>query len=82
MAQTLMAHLPFLTRIHSWVPMISYMRLLWSNFFIYVFMLLHVISFSIFSDLWSLKIKNENNDTKTQTATASCIGLDYLEFSS
>ena len=42
-----MAHLPCLTRTRSWVPMIPYMRLLWSNFCIYLFVLL--ILFSIFS---------------------------------
>ena len=63
MAQTLMARLPWLTRTHSWVPMIPYMRLLSSNFCIYVFLLL--FSFSIFSDRRSLKIENENNNTKT-----------------
>ena len=72
MAQTLMAHLPCLTRTRPWVPMIPYMRLLWSNFCIYVFMLL--FSFSIFSDRRSLKMENENNSTKTLTAEA-------LEFS-
>ena len=45
------------------------MRLLWLNFCIYVFMLL--FSFSIFSDPWSLKIENENNNTKT----LDCRGL-------
>ena len=36
MARTLMACLPCLTRTGSLVPMIPYMRLLWSNFCIYV----------------------------------------------
>ena len=43
--------------------MILCMRLLWSNFCIFVFMLL--FSFSIFSDWQSFKIENENNSTKT-----------------
>ena len=79
MAQTLMAHLPRLTRTRSWVPMIPYMRLLWSNFCLYVFMLL--LSFSVFSDRWSLKIENENNSMKNLTAEAPYIGLESLEFS-
>ena len=40
MARALMARLPWLTRARSWVPMISYMRLLWSNLCIIFFMLL------------------------------------------
>ena len=39
------------------------MRLLWSNFCIYVIMML--FSFSVFSDRRSLKIENKNNNTKT-----------------
>ena len=65
-AWTLMARLPCLTRTHSWVPMIPYMRLLWS-----VFMLL--FSFSVLSDRRSLKIGNENNSTKILTAQAPYI---------
>ena len=52
-----MVRLPGLTKTSSSVPMIRYTRLLWSNFCIYVFMLL--FSLSIFSDWWSLKIENE-----------------------
>ena len=78
-AQNLMALLLFLTRTHSWVPMIPYIRLLWSNCCIYVFMLL--FSFSVFCDQWSLKIENGNNSTKTLTAEAPYIGLESLEFS-
>ena len=63
MACPLIVRLSCLTGTHSWVPMIPYMRLLWSNFCIYAFMLL--FSFSIFSDRRSLKIENENNSTKT-----------------
>ena len=44
------------------------MTILWSNFCIYVFVLL--FSFSIFSDRRSLKIENENNNTKTKVHTA------------
>ena len=54
----LMAHLPRLIKSRFRVPMMSYMRFLWSNFCINVSMLL--FSFSIFSDRRSLKIKNEN----------------------
>ena len=45
MARTPMAILSCPTRTCSWVPLIPYMRLLWSNFCIYGFMLL--FSFSI-----------------------------------
>ena len=45
--------------------MITYMRPVWSNFCIYLFMLL--FSFSIFSDRWSLKIENLNNSMNTLT---------------
>ena len=76
LAETLMARLPCLTRTHSWVPMMPYMRLLWSNFCFYVFMLL--FSFSIFSDRRSLKIEDENNNTKTLTAEAPNIRLESL----
>ena len=68
-----MAHLPCLFRTRSWVPMVPYMRLLWSDFSIYVFLLL--FSFSIFSDRWSLKIEIENNNMKPLTAEA----IDPLE---
>ena len=50
-------------RTRFWVPMIPNMRLLWSYFRTYIFLLL--FSFSIFSDWQSLKIENENNNTKT-----------------
>ena len=52
--------------------MVPCMRLLWSNFCIYVSMLL--FSFSIFKDLQSLKIEKENNNTKTVTTEVSYIG--------
>ena len=39
------------------------MRILWSNFRIYVFVLL--FSFSIFRDRWSLKLEDGNNSMKT-----------------
>ena len=55
-----MARLPCLTRTRCLVPMIPYMRLLWSNFDTVIFI------FS-FSDRRSLKIENENNSTKTST---------------
>ena len=77
-ARTLMARIPCLTRIHSWVPRVPYMRLLWSIFCIYFYMLL--LSFSIFSDRRSLKIENENNSTKILTAEVSYMGLGSLEF--
>ena len=82
MARTLMAHLPCLTRTHSWAPMVPYMRPLCSNFCIkcYVFMLL--FSFSVFSDGLSLKIENENNNTKTLTAEVSNMAIESLEFGS
>ena len=79
MSRTLMARLPYLTRTRSLVPMIPYMRLLWSNFCIYAFML--SFSFSIFSDRRSLKIENENNSTKTLTVEASYTGLEFTEIS-
>ena len=60
MVRNLMACLPCLFRTRSWIPVVPYMRLLWSNLCIYVFVLL--FSFSIFSDQWSLKIENENNN--------------------
>ena len=71
-----MACLLSLTRTHSWVPMISFMKLLWSNFCLYIFMLL--FSFSIFSDRQSLKIENEINNIKTLTAEAPYIGLHFI----
>ena len=43
--------------------MVPFMRLLWPNFCIYIFMLL--LSFSVFSAQRSLKLENENNNTKT-----------------
>ena len=49
-----------------------------SDFCIYVFMLL--FSFSIFSDRWSLKIENENNNTKILTAEAPSIGPESSKF--
>ena len=53
------------------------MRLLWSNNYIYVLILL--FSFSFFSDRWSLKKENENN-MKTLTAKAPYICLESLVF--
>ena len=79
MAQTLMAPLPCLSRTCSLVPVIPYLRLLWSIFCIYGFMLL--FSISVFSDWRSLKIENENNSIKTLTAEAPYIGLESLEIS-
>ena len=79
MTRTLLTRVPFMTRTRSLVPVIPSMRLLWSNFCIYVFMLL--FSFSIFSDRRSLKIENENYNMKTLTLAASCIGLESLKFS-
>ena len=55
------------------------MRFMWSNFCIYVLMLL--FSVSIFSDRRSLKIENGNNSMKTLTAEAPIIVLDSLELS-
>ena len=78
MARTLLAGLLCLTRTGSWVPLIPYMILLWSNFSIYVLLLLFL--FSIFSDQRSLKIENENNNMKTLTAEVSYIGLGSLQF--
>ena len=77
MAQKLKNCLPWLTRTHSWVPMVPFMSLLWSNFCIYIFMLL--LSFSIFSGQGSLKIANENKNTKTLTLEASYIVLGSLD---
>ena len=73
-----MARLLCLTRTHSWVCTIPHMRILWSNFCIYVLMLLFF--HFLFSDRRSLKIENENNSTKTLTAEAPYIGLESLEF--
>ena len=44
MAQTLKARLPCLNETRSWIPMVPYMGLLWSNFCIYVFLLLFLFS--------------------------------------
>ena len=77
MARTLMARIPCLIRTRSSVPMVPYMRLLWSILCIYVFMLF--FSFSIFSDRWSLKIENENNSKKSLTAEVSYMGLGSLD---
>ena len=63
MAQTLMACLPCLTRNRYCTLMVQYTKLLLSKLFYAV-----VFSFSILSDLWSLKIENENNKKKTLTA--------------
>ena len=79
MTRTVMAHLPCLTRTSSRAPLIPYMILLWSNFCIYVFMLLFLFSF--FSDRWSLKIENENNNTETVATGVPYKGLEPLEFS-
>ena len=76
--RTLMARLPSLVRTRSWVPMISYIRILWPNFCIYVFMLL--FSFYIFSDRRSPKIENENYSTKALAVEAPYIGIESLEF--
>ena len=38
-----------------------------------------LFSFSVFSDLRSLKIENENNSMKTLTAEAPYIGLESPE---
>ena len=64
-----MPHLPCLTRSHSWAPMIPFTRLLWSE--VYVHMLLLSFSTCSFSDWQSLKIENENNNTKTRTTEVS-----------
>ena len=68
-----MACLPCLTRTRSWVPMGPFMKissqmcaLMFPCFF-----------FSIFSDRRSLKIENENNNTKTLTTEE----LGSIEFS-
>ena len=52
-----LARLPCLTRTRSLVSMIAYMRLLWSNFCIYAFMLLFFIIFLLC--LAFNKIENE-----------------------
>ena len=55
-----------LIRIHSW-SLNPYMRILWSNFYIYVSC--RCFQFSIFTDRlkMSQKIENENNSTKALT---------------
>ena len=63
MARTLIARLPCLTRTDR----------IYYTFCIYVFV--QLFSFSVISDLQSLKIENENNSTKTLTAEAPFIGL-------
>ena len=63
MARTPIARLPSRTGTLSWIPTVQTMRILWSNFCIYVFVLLFPCS--IVSDRRSLKIKNENNNRKT-----------------
>ena len=67
MAQTLVARIPCLTRTRSLVAMVPFMRPLWSNFCIYVLMLLLSI-ISIFCDRRTLEIEYENNSTNTLTA--------------
>ena len=62
-AQTLMARLPCLTRYRSWVPMNSYLRLLWSDFCIDVFLLL--FSLSVFSDWWSKWKQQQETDRRS-----------------
>ena len=79
MAQTLMACLPCLTRTCSWVSMVRYMRLLWPNFCVYVFILL--FSVSVFSDQWSLKIENEINYMKIVPPEVKYMVLESLELS-
>ena len=64
--------LPCLTRTCSRTPMVLYMRLLWSNFCIYIFMML--FSFSI------LPVTKINNYTKTLAAEISVMGLGTLQF--
>ena len=58
--------------------MVTYMKRLWSNACICVFMLLFSFSIlvtgSIFSDRLSLKIENANNSMKTLTAEVSYVG--------
>ena len=66
MARTLMARLPSLTRTRSFVTMVK---------FFYA-----VILIFYFNDRRSLKIENENNNTKTLTAEVSYKGLGSLEF--
>ena len=75
MARTLMAPIPCLTRTRFLAPKVPAMILLWSNFCIYVFMLLFY--FSGFSDQLSLKIENENNSTKILTAEVFYMGLGF-----
>ena len=50
MARTLTTCLPCLTRTRTWVPMIPYMRFLWSNFRKYVLMLLFYFLFLVTVD--------------------------------
>ena len=68
----------YVTRTRSWVPMVSYMRLPWSNFCIKVFILL--FSFSIFSDRTSLKTENEYNSIKTLTAEVYIYGNGWKHY--
>ena len=74
MARTLKTHLLCLTRTHSLISMIAYRRLPLSNVSKLLFL------FSIFSDHWSLKIRNENNSMKTLATEAPYIRLKSLEF--
>ena len=53
-----------------------YIRLLWSNFCIYIFML--SFSPSVFSYRRSLKIENEKKNTITVTAKTSYIGVQFI----
>ena len=75
MARTLMARLPRMTRTRSWIRMIPKMRLLLSNFCIYVSTLL--FSFSFFSDRRSLNLKMKI--TQKMTAEVPYTKLESLE---
>ena len=75
--QTPTARLHYLTGPRAWIPMIPYIRLLWSNSCIYVFMLL--FSFSAFPAVIENR-KWKKNYTKTLTIEAPYIGLESLEF--
>ena len=66
MARTLMARLLCLTSTRSLIPMVPYMKLLWSDFFLHLWF--HAVIFIFyFSNRRALNIDNENNNTKTLT---------------
>ena len=80
MARILMVRLPCLTRTHSWGHMFPHMRLLWSNFCIYITML--SFTFSISSDRrslkWKWKLQYENSDRRSPIYRTRVSGVQSI----